>query len=28
MGHGIASNIVKHGHQLTVLEHAGNQPID
>lgn len=21
---GIASNIAKHGHQLTVLEHAGN----
>jgi 3-hydroxyisobutyrate dehydrogenase-like beta-hydroxyacid dehydrogenase len=28
MGHGIASNIVKHGHKLTVLEHAGNQPLD
>ncbi|OZI33097.1 2-hydroxy-3-oxopropionate reductase [Bordetella genomosp. 1] len=28
MGHGIASNIVKHGHALTVLEHAGNQPLD
>ncbi len=28
MGHGIASNLVKHGHQLTVLEHAGNQPLD
>lgn len=28
MGHGIASNIVKHGHTLTVLEHAGNQPLD
>lgn len=28
MGHGIASNIVKHGHPLTVLEHAGNQPLD
>ncbi|VWX58029.1 3-hydroxyisobutyrate dehydrogenase [Burkholderiales bacterium 8X] len=28
MGHGIASNIVKHGHSLAVLEHAGNQPID
>ena len=27
MGHGIASNIVKHGHQLVVLEHAGNQPL-
>ena len=28
MGHGIASNLVKHGHPLMVLEHAGNQPID
>jgi 3-hydroxyisobutyrate dehydrogenase-like beta-hydroxyacid dehydrogenase len=28
MGHGIASNLVKHGHALTVLEHAGNQPLD
>ncbi len=28
MGHGIASNLVKHGHQLTVLEHPGNQPLD
>ncbi len=28
MGHGIASNIVKHGHELVVLEHAGNQPLD
>jgi 3-hydroxyisobutyrate dehydrogenase-like beta-hydroxyacid dehydrogenase len=28
MGHGIAQNILKHGHRLTVLEHAGNQPID
>ncbi len=27
MGHGIASNLVKHGHQLVVLEHAGNQPL-
>jgi len=27
MGHGIASNIVKHGHALAVLEHAGNQPL-
>ena len=26
MGHGIASNLVKHGHELTVLEHPGNQP--
>ncbi len=28
MGHGIATNIVKHGHSLAVLEHAGNQPLD
>ena len=28
MGHGIASNIVKHGHPLAVLEHIGNQPLD
>ncbi len=28
MGHGIASNIVRHGHTLSVLEHAGNQPLD
>lgn len=28
MGHGIATNIVKHGHALSVLEHAGNQPLD
>lgn len=28
MGHGIASNIVKHGYPLTVLEHPGNQPLD
>ena len=28
MGHGIASNVVKHGHGLTVLEHPGNQPLD
>lgn len=27
MGHGIASNLLKHGHALTVLEHAGNQPL-
>jgi 3-hydroxyisobutyrate dehydrogenase-like beta-hydroxyacid dehydrogenase len=27
MGHGIASNLVKHGHDLMVFEHAGNQPI-
>ena len=28
MGHGIASNLQKHGHQLAVLEHPGNQPLD
>lgn len=28
MGHGIAANLVKHGHALGVLEHAGNQPLD
>ena len=28
MGHGIASNLVKHGHPLSVLNHEGNQPID
>lgn len=28
MGHGIASNLLKHGHALAVLEHAGNQPLD
>ena len=28
MGHGIATNIVKHGYPLRVLEHAGNQPLD
>jgi 3-hydroxyisobutyrate dehydrogenase-like beta-hydroxyacid dehydrogenase len=27
MGHGIASNLLKHGHQLSVLEHPGNQPL-
>lgn len=28
MGHGIASNLVKKGQTLTVLEHPGNQPLD
>lgn len=28
MGHGIATNIAKHGYALSLLEHAGNQPID
>lgn len=28
MGHGIASNVVKHGYALGLFEHAGNQPVD
>ena len=28
MGHGIAANLVKHGHELVLLEHPGNQPLD
>lgn len=28
MGHGIAKNILKHGHALTFLRHPGNQPSD
>jgi 3-hydroxyisobutyrate dehydrogenase-like beta-hydroxyacid dehydrogenase len=28
MGHGIASNLLKHGHTLVMLEHAGNQPLE
>ncbi len=28
MGHGIASNLVRHGHALVVLDHPGNQPLD
>jgi len=28
MGHGIATNILKHGYELAVLEHPGNQPLD
>ena len=28
MGHGIATNLLKHGHALSVLEHVGNQPLD
>ena len=27
MGHGIASNLLKKGYALTVLEHVGNQPL-
>lgn len=28
MGFGIATNIAKHGYQLVLLEHPGNQPLD
>lgn len=28
MGHGIAGNILRHGWELVVLEHPGNQPLD
>lgn len=28
MGHGIASNIIKHGYSLVLLEHPGNQPLE
>jgi len=28
MGHGIASNLLKHGYALTMLEHPGNQAMD
>jgi len=28
MGHGIATNLLKHGYPLSVLEHPGNQPLD
>jgi len=28
MGHGIATNLVKHGHNVSVLDHVGNQPLD
>ena len=28
MGHGIALNIARKGHALTVLDHPGNQPLD
>src|ERR1700739_3548755 len=28
MGHGIATNIIRHGYLLSVLEHPGNQPLD
>jgi len=28
MGQGIASNIIKHGYPMRLLEHPGNQPLD
>lgn len=28
MGHGIATNLLRHGHALAVFEHPGNQPLD
>lgn len=28
MGHGIATNIVKHGYSMVLFEHPGNQPLD
>ena len=28
MGHGIATSILRHKHELTILEHAGNQPVE
>lgn len=28
MGHGIASNVVKHGHSMILFDHPGNQPVD
>ncbi|MEO6407997.1 MAG: NAD(P)-dependent oxidoreductase [Burkholderiaceae bacterium] len=28
MGHGIAGNLLAHGHELAVFEHPGNQPLD
>ena len=28
MGHGIAANLLRHGHALTLLDHPGNQPVD
>ena len=27
MGHGIATNIVKHNYPMVLLEHPGNQPL-
>ena len=28
MGHGIATNVQKHGYTLSFLSHAGNQPVE
>jgi 3-hydroxyisobutyrate dehydrogenase-like beta-hydroxyacid dehydrogenase len=28
MGHGIAFNLLRHGHRLALLDHPGNQPLD
>ncbi|ARU05854.1 2-hydroxy-3-oxopropionate reductase [Comamonas serinivorans] len=28
MGHGIARNLLRHGHALTLLAHPGNQPVE
>jgi 3-hydroxyisobutyrate dehydrogenase-like beta-hydroxyacid dehydrogenase len=28
MGHGLAKNLLKQGHSMTLLDHAGNQPIE
>jgi 3-hydroxyisobutyrate dehydrogenase-like beta-hydroxyacid dehydrogenase len=28
MGHGIASNVIKHGYPMVLLQHPGNQPLD
>jgi 3-hydroxyisobutyrate dehydrogenase-like beta-hydroxyacid dehydrogenase len=28
MGHGLAKNLMKHGHAMTLHEHAGNQPME
>ena len=28
MGHGIAANVLRHGHTLVLLDHPGNQPVD
>ena len=28
MGHGIASSLIRAGHQVSFLNHSGNQPVD